>query len=134
MKKKKVAFLCVHNSCRSQIAEALMKKYGSHVADAYSAGTVLKNQINLDAVRLMKLLYGIDMEESQTPKLITDIPTVEQVITMGCNVTCPSLPYQYDTEDWGLDDPTEKSDQAFIAVICEIDEKVRNLIHQLEQA
>ncbi|MBJ8325259.1 arsenate reductase ArsC [Streptococcus pacificus] len=134
MKKKKVAFLCVHNSCRSQIAEALMKKYGSHLAEVYSAGTALKSQINPDAVRLMKVLYGIDMEESQTPKLLTDIPAVEQVITMGCNVTCPSLPYQYDTEDWGLDDPTGKSDQAFIAIISEIDERVRKLIQQLEQS
>ncbi|MBJ8349109.1 arsenate reductase ArsC [Streptococcus zalophi] len=134
MKKKKVAFLCVHNSCRSQIAEALMKKYGSHIAEVYSAGTALKNQINPDAVRLMKVLYGIDMEESQTPKLITDIPAVEQVITMGCNVSCPALPYYYDTEDWGLDDPTGKSDQAFIKIISEIDEKVREFIQQLEQS
>ncbi|MCU9533685.1 arsenate reductase ArsC [Streptococcus sp. CSL10205-OR2] len=133
MKKKKVVFLCVHNSCRSQIAEALMKNYGSHVAEVYSAGTALKNQINPDAVRLMKALYGIDMEKEQTPKLMTDIPAVEQVITMGCNVSCPSLPYQYDTEDWGLDDPTGKSDQAFIEIISEIDEKVNELIKQLEQ-
>ncbi|MCR8967740.1 arsenate reductase ArsC [Streptococcus zalophi] len=134
MKKKKVAFLCVHNSCRSQIAEALMKKYGSHIVEVYSAGTALKNQINPDAVRLMKVLYGIDMEETQMPKLIADIPAVEQVITMGCNVSCPTLPYHYDTEDWGLDDPTGKSDQAFIKIISEINEKVREFIQQLEQS
>lgn len=98
--KKKVAFVCVHNSCRSQIAEALAKKYGHQDLEVYSAGTELKDQINQDAVRLMKEIYGIDMEERQRPKLLQDLPPVDYLITMGCNVLCPVLPYTCAKEDW----------------------------------
>ena len=58
---RKVAFICVHNSCRSQIAEALGKRLAADVFESYSAGTERKDRINPDAVRLMKQLYGIDM-------------------------------------------------------------------------
>ena len=92
MAKKKVAFICVHNSCRSQIAEAFGKYYADNIFESYSAGTEVKSQINQDAVRLMKKYYGIDMEKTQKSKLLTDIPKVDIVITMGCNVDCPFLP------------------------------------------
>lgn len=126
--KKKVAFVCVHNSCRSQIAEALLKKYGRDIFEVYSAGTEVKDQINQDAVRLMKEIYGIDMEVDQGPKLIFDIPPVDYVVTMGCNVTCPVLPYEYESQDWGLEDPSGKGDQAFRETIALIDERVREFI------
>lgn len=132
MKKVKVAFICVHNSCRSQIAEALMKKYGSDLVEAYSGGTELKDKINQDAVRLMKDLYSIDMEKDQKPKLIDDLPQVDYLITMGCNVICPVMPYTYKKADWGLDDPTGKSDQEFIKVIDQIDRKVKELIEEIK--
>ena len=122
--KPKVAFVCVHNSCRSQMAEALGKLLASDVFESYSAGTKLKKQINPDAVRLMKQIYGIDMEETQYNKLLSDIPKPDVVITMGCNVTCPCVPGQY-TEDWGLEDPTGKGDEEFLKVINSIEEKVR---------
>ena len=124
--KKKVAFICVHNSCRSQIAEALGKKFSSGKYDFYSAGTEIKSQINQDAVRLMKELYGIDMEQTQHSKLLEDIPSVNVVITMGCNVQCPFLPCEY-REDWGLDDPTGKSDREFIKVIHAIENNILHL-------
>ncbi len=92
MSKPKVAFICVHNACRSQIAEALGKRLAADVFESYSAGTQLKDHINPDAVRLMKQLYEIDMEQSQYPKLLTELPPVDVVITMGCNVECPYLP------------------------------------------
>ena len=123
---KKVAFICVHNSCRSQIAEALGKKLASDVFDSYSAGTETKPQINQNAVRLMKKLYGIDMEQIQHSKLLSDIPPVDVVITMGCNVQCPFLPCSH-REDWGLEDPTGKDDAAFLAVIQTIEEKINDL-------
>lgn len=122
----KVAFICVHNSCRSQIAEALGKKLASDVFESYSAGTETKPQINRDAVRLMKELHGIDMDRSQYSKLLSDIPPVDVVITMGCNVDCPYLPCSH-REDWGLDDPTGKSDDEFIRTIRIIEEKVLEL-------
>lgn len=129
--KLKVAFICVHNSCRSQIAEALGKIYGSDVFESYSAGTETKHFINQDAVRLMKKLYSVDMEATQRSKLIEDIPAVDVVITMGCNVDCPWLPSQM-REDWGLDDPSGKSDEEFLNVISMIDYKVKELAVRLK--
>lgn len=123
---KKVAFICVHNSCRSQIAEALGKNLAADVFLSYSAGTAVKDRINPDAVRLMKQLYGIDMERDQRPKLLEEIPPVDVVITMGCDVQCPYLPSKR-REDWGLSDPTGLSDEVFLAVIRTIEEKVRAL-------
>ena len=126
----KVAFICVHNSCRSQIAEALGKHFASDVFESYSAGTETKPQINQDAVRLMKEIYGIDMEKSQYSKLLTDIPDVDVAVKMGCNVVCPFLPAEY-TEDWGLDDPTGKGDEEFRRIIGIIESKVKELKERL---
>ena len=124
---QKVAFICVHNSCRSQIAEALGRHLASDVFESYSAGTETKPQINQDAVRLMKELYHIDMEaEGQHSKLLSDIPPVDVVITMGCNVQCPFLPCSH-REDWGLEDPTGKSDEAFLETIRLIEQKILEL-------
>lgn len=116
MKKPKVAFLCVHNSCRSQIAEALGKHLSSNVFESYSAGTETKPQINQDAVRLMKKMYQIDMEKTQYSKRLSEIPQADIVITMGCNVNCPIIPCKY-REDWGLNDPTGKDDVEFSKTI-----------------
>ncbi len=121
--KKKVSFICVHNSCRSQIAEALGKYLASDVFEFYSAGTETKPQINQDAVRIMKELYGIDMEQTQHSKLITDIPNPDMIISMGCNVECPYMGRPFD-ENWGLDDPTGKSDDEFKIIIKKIEEKI----------
>lgn len=126
MTKKKVAFICVHNSCRSQIAEAFGKYYADNIFESYSAGTEVKTQINQDAVRLMKKNYEIDMEKTQKPKLLDDIPKVDIIITMRCNVECPFLPCEY-REDWGLEDPTGKSDEEFIKVIEIIRKKIIEL-------
>ena len=126
MSKPKVAFICVHNSCRSQIAESLGKYLASDVFESYSAGTEVKPQINQDAVRLMKQIYGIDMERTQRSKLLEEIPPVDIVVTMGCNVQCPFLPCMH-REDWGLDDPTGKSDVDFERTIKAIRSKIENL-------
>ena len=128
---KKVAFICVHNSCRSQIAEALGKKLASDVFESYSAGTETKPRINQDAVRLMKQVHGIDMEATQYSKLLSDIPGVDVVITMGCNVQCPFLPCSH-REDWGLEDPTGKSDKAFLGIINQIEQKIQDLKAKLD--
>lgn len=124
--KPKVAFICVHNSCRSQIAEALGKHLASDVFDSYSAGTEVKDKINQDAVRLVKEIIGIDMEETQNSKLIDTLPNIDIVITMGCNVECPYLPSSH-REDWGLEDPTGKSDEEFIKTIKTIEDKIKDL-------
>lgn len=120
---KKVAFLCVHNSCRSQIAEALGKHLRGNDFEFYSAGTETKPQINQDAVRIMKELYGIDMEKTQYSKLIDKIPTPNIVISMGCDVGCPYIGRPFD-DNWGLPDPTGHSDDVFRDVIQQIEEKI----------
>ena len=128
--KPKVAFICVHNSCRSQIAEALGKHLANDVFDSYSAGTETKPQINQDAVRLMKKIYNIDIEETQYSKLITELPDIDIKITMGCNVICPFVDSKYE-EDWGLDDPTGKSDEEFEKTIAEIEMKIKELADKI---
>ena len=124
--KPKVAFICVHNSCRSQMAEALGKRFAPDVFISYSAGTETKPRINLDAVRVMQQLYGIDMEKDQRSKLIDELPPIDWVITMGCNVDCPYLPSRF-REDWGLDDPSGKSDEEFIRTAREIERRILDL-------
>lgn len=130
MTKPKVAFICVHNSCRSQIAEALGKALASDVFESYSAGTETKPQINQDAVRLIKALYGIDMEQTQYSKLISDIPEPDIAISMGCNVGCPFIGRPFD-DNWELEDPTGKSDEEFKNVIDEIRVRIMELKQRL---
>ena len=128
MNKKKVALICVHNSCRSQIAEALGKYLASDIFESYSAGTETKPRINQDTVRIMKETYGIDMEaNSQHSKLITDIPDVDIAISMGCNVGCPFIGRAFD-------DPTGKSDDDFKAVIQRIEENIMELKKRLSES
>lgn len=130
--KPKVAFICVHNSCRSQIAEALGKYLAGEVFESYSAGTEIAPEINREAVRLMKRLYGIDMEQTQCSKRLDDLPPVDIVVTMGCNVACPHLPCRH-REDWGVEDPTGKEETVFLEVIRQIQEKVEDLKKRLQQ-
>ncbi|WP_432739961.1 arsenate reductase ArsC [Ligilactobacillus agilis] len=129
MGKPKVAFICVHNSCRSQIAEALGNLLAAEVFESYSAGTV-KTALNQDVVRLMKAKYQLDLTQSQTSKTLAALPTVDIVITMGCNVSYPTLPCRY-REDWGISDPTGQDDMAFEAVIATIETKVRQLASRI---
>ena len=130
MKKPKVAFICVHNSCRSQMAEALSKLYADDTFEAYSAGTETKEIINQDAVSIINKLHGYNMNEKQSSKLVDTLPEVDIVITMGCNVDCPWLPSSH-REDWGLDDPSGKSEEEFLKTAKIIEEKVLELKNRI---
>jgi arsenate reductase len=130
--KLKVAFICVHNSCRSQMAEAISKVVASDVFEAYSAGTELKPQINQDAAKTIKKLYDYDMEMTHFSKKIADIPQPDIVITMGCNVNCPYLPSRH-REDWGLDDPTGMREEEFFDTAKIIESKVLDLKDRIEK-
>lgn len=132
MNKVKVAFVCVHNSCRSQMAEALGKLFARDIFESYSAGTETKPEINQDAVRIIKELYNVNMNETQKSKLLKDIPKVDFVIKMGCNVVCPYVNAKY-IEDWGLEDPTGKSDEDFIKIAKTIEEKVKGLAYRIKK-
>lgn len=128
----KVAFVCVHNSCRSQLAEALGRSLATDTFESYSAGTHVKSAINPDAVRVLREECGIDMALTQSPKLLEALPPVDIVVTMGCNVQCPWLPCQH-REDWGLADPTGQGDEAFRQTIQQIRQKVLDLRQRLQQ-
>ncbi len=130
-KKPNVAFICVHNSCRSQMAEALGKLFGREKMNCYSAGTEVKDRINQDAVRLIKEIYGVDMEKSQHSKLLKDIPKVDVAIFMGCNVKCPNFKAEY-MENWGLDDPSGMGDEFFRETIRKIEENILSLRDRIE--
>ena len=108
------------------MAEAISKLIAADSFDAYSAGTEVKPQINQDAVAVIQELYNVDMNATQKSKLISDIPPVDVVITMGCNVDCPFLPCKH-REDWGLEDPTNKDKSEFMKTAKIIEEKVIDL-------
>ncbi len=132
MKKLKIAFVCVHNSCRSQMAEAITKKLAADLFEPYSAGTETKPKINQDAVRIIKELYSVDMNLTQHSKLLDDIPQeLDVLVTMGCNVECPFIPTQH-REDWGLDDPSGLPDEAFLKTAELIREKLLLLKKRIE--
>ena len=132
MNKPNVAFICVHNSCRSQMAEALGRKLASDVFASFSAGTETKPRINPDAVRLMQQVHGIDMEKEQYSKLLAELPRIDIVVTMGCNVQCPFLPCSH-REDWGLEDPSGKEDAVFLDTMARIEEKILDLKQRIEE-
>ena len=128
--KKKVAFVCVHNSCRSQMAEGWAKKLGSDVLEAYSAGTEKYPEVKPLAVQVMEEA-GVDMSDHH-PKLLSDIPAeVDILITMGCNVVCPYVPCQH-IEDWGLSDPSGGPIEDYRKTRDIIKEKVKDLIQRVK--
>lgn len=120
----KVAFVCTHNSCRSQIAEALAKSVARDVFEAYSAGTHPASGVNATALRLLEE-RGIDTA-GLYPKRLPEIPAVDYVITMGCGVACPTLACSH-REDWGLEDPSGKDDAAFLECIAIIEQNIQKL-------
>lgn len=123
---KNIVFICIHNSCRSQIAEYFGKKYLSDIYNIYSAGSEIKSEINKDAVRIIKQLYSDDISLSQHPKTINEIPEPDIVISMGCYNGCPYINKEF-TADWQIEDPTGKSDFEFIKIINQIKEKILQL-------
>ena len=102
------------------------------IRESYSAGTETQPQINQDAVRLMREVHGIDMEREQYSKPLSELPAIDIVVTMGCNVQCPTLPCSH-REDWGLDDPTGQPDEVFLQTIQKIEENILNLKARLKQ-
>ena len=129
--KKTVAFICVHNSCRSQMAEGWAKKLGSDVLEVYSAGTEEYPEVKPLAVQVMDEA-GVDMRD-QRPKLLNEIPEeVDILITMGCNVVCPFVPNSH-SEDWGLDDPSGGPIEDYRETRNLIKKKVEDLISRVKK-
>lgn len=128
--KYNVAFVCVHNSARSQMAEALAKKLGGDLFNSYSAGTEEYPEVKPLAVEVMEEI-GISMDEHY-PKLLTDIPSnIDVVITMGCEANCPFVPSKLE-EDWGLDDPSGGTIEDFRKTRNIIEDKIKEFIQRIE--
>ena len=127
---KRVLFVCVENSCRSQMAEAFARVHGAGRVEAYSAGSRPSGQVNPNAVTSMKEL-GYDLSRHSS-KTLTEIPDIEFdfVVTMGCGDQCPVLPTKY-REDWEIRDPKAMPPDEFRAVRDLIEAKVKNLISRL---
>jgi arsenate reductase len=128
--KKTVAFVCVHNSCRSIMAEGWAKQLGSDVLNVYSAGTEKYDAPKPLAIKVMEEA-GVDMAHARS-KLINELPEkLDILVTMGCGVECPYVPTSH-REDWGLEDPSGGPKEAFEETRDLIKEKVLDLIHRVK--
>ncbi len=128
--KKKVAFVCTHNSCRSQMAEGWARELAGDKMEIYSAGTENYPEVKPKAVEAMKNA-GIDIS-NQYPKLLSDIPAeLDYLITMGCGVECPYVPTR-NRQDWGLEDPSGGTLEDFEKTRDIIKDKVINLIDEIK--
>jgi len=128
--KKKVAFVCVHNSCRSQMAEGWAKKLGSDVLEAYSAGTENYPEVKPLAVQVMEEA-GVDMSDHHPKLLSSTLAEVDILVTMGCNVECPYVPCRH-REDWGIVDPSYGPIEDYRKTRDIIKEKVEDLIQRVK--
>ena len=125
---KKIAFICVHNSCRSQMAEGWAKHLASDLFEIYSAGTEKYTEVKPMAIEVMKEA-GVDIS-NQYPKLLNEIPEeVDILITMGCGVVCPFIPNST-SEDWGIEDPSGGTIEDFRIARDKIKRKVEDLINR----
>lgn len=126
-----IGFICVHNSCRSQMAEGWAKQLAGDRFAIYSAGSEKYHEVKPLATQVMQEC-GIDMSQHY-PKLLSDIPaTLDIVITMGCNVDCPYIASRYRT-DWGLTDPSGGPIEDFRVTRDLIKEKVQALINAIDE-
>ena len=130
--KPKVAFLCTHNACRSQIAEALGRKLAGDAFEPFSAGTEKQDHLDPGAVKWMKELHGVDMEKTQRSKTPRDIPAADIVILMGCGIACPAMKAAYE-ENWGLDDPSGKSREEYEKTIRIIEQRILDLKEKIQK-
>lgn len=126
-KMTRILFVCVENSCRSQMAEAFARVHGEKKIETFSAGSKPSGKINERASALMKE-RGIDINR-QFSKGLSDLPAVDWdfIVTMGCGDACPSLPAKKRL-DWNLPDPKNLSDDEFRQVRDEIEARVKALI------
>ncbi|MEX2216804.1 MAG: arsenate reductase ArsC [Phycisphaeraceae bacterium] len=127
---KRLLFVCVENSNRSQMAQAFARIHGGDGVEAYSAGSRPSGKVNPKAIEAMREL-GYDLA-AHTSKAVTDLPVLsfDAVVTMGCGDACPAVPAKL-REDWQIPDPREMQPQEFRKVRDLISEKVRDLIRRV---
>lgn len=129
MSKIKIGFICVHNSCRSIIAEGICRNRYSDIFEVYSGGTEKYDAPKPDALACLQRKYDIRGDFSS--KLIETLPPLDVVITMGCNVECPNLPAKY-REDFGLDDPSGMDEMVFDLTADIIELKLELLVRKIK--
>jgi arsenate reductase (thioredoxin) len=127
---KKVLFICVHNSGRSQMAEAFFNQMAKSKAKAISAGSQPAEKVNPVVVAVMKEV-GIDISRNK-PKLLTleMMEGINLAITMGCENACPYTTAE--TRDWELEDPEVKPIEKVRNIRDEIESRVRKLLVELD--
>ena len=124
---KKVVFLCVENSCRSQIAEAFANIHGKDEILAFSAGSKPSGTVNSKAVSLMKEInYDLSMHQSIHVDKLPDVE-IDAMISMGCGDSCPTIRAKERIE-WDIPDPKDMKDQDFKEVIKNIERKVLDFL------
>jgi arsenate reductase (thioredoxin) len=131
-RKLKVAFICIKNSCRSQIAEALARDIASDIIEPLSGGTDPGEQVDPGAVEAMREI-GIDIAQARPKQLPNEVlQSLDLVVHMGCGapgmcLTVPGIP----SEDWGVEDPVGKAQEKYREVVRIIEKKVRDLVFRL---
>ena len=123
----RLLFVCIENSCRSQMAEAFARRIGGEEVEAFSAGSRPSGKVNPRAIAAMREL-GYDLSAHRS-KSLEELPAGEfdAVVTMGCGDACPFLPARA-RHDWDLPDPKEMGEEEFRRVRDRIEEKVRALV------
>ena len=127
---KRVLFVCIENSCRSQIAEAFAKIHGAGKVEAYSSGSRPSGKVNPRAIEFMAEL-GYDLGKHGS-KALTEIPQLEYdyAITMGCGDECPLVKAK-NREDWGIPDPKNLPPEEFRKIRGSIEQKVKALLERI---
>ena len=128
---KKILFVCIENSCRSQIAQGFARAIGERFIEAYSAGSNPSGKVNPMAVEIMREV-GIDLS-THTSKGFNDLPvqSFDYVVTMGCGDVCPFVPGKKQI-DWHIDDPKGKDTDFFRGVREQVRENVAQLLQEIQ--
>jgi arsenate reductase len=128
--KKKVLFVCVENSCRSQIAEAFARIHGGDAVEAYSSGSRPSGVVNPKAIETMREI-GYDLS-AHTSKSLDEIPDISYdfVATMGCGDECPFIRASV-REDWQIPDPKNMPPDEFREVRDEIERRVKSMLGEI---
>lgn len=126
---KNIAFICNHNSCRSQIAEYIGRKYLSSLFNVYSAGSFPADKIDSGAVEVIKEIYGDDITKNQYPKIYTEIPEPDIIISMGCYKGCPFINRKFD-DDWKIQDPSGQSIEKYRETVHIIESNIKKLYNK----
>jgi len=131
MSKKKILFVCIENSNRSQMAEAFTRMQNSDGIEVWSAGSRPSGKVNPRAVQFMKE-KGYDLTTHRS-KSLTDVPeeAYDYVITMGCGEECPFIPAKH-RQDWALTDPKTLDDDGFRGIRDEIEQRVKRLLDNIQ--